>query len=45
MIEVLEPMKMEVPAEAEVAGSIEQYHLAEGDVVEEGPVIATFIPA
>jgi acetyl-CoA carboxylase biotin carboxyl carrier protein len=41
---VLESMKMEIPVEAEVAGTIHEYHVAEGDVVEEGQVVATFIP-
>lgn len=41
---VLESMKMEIPVETEVAGTIHEYHVAEGDVVEEGQVVATFIP-
>lgn len=41
---VLESMKMEIPVEADVAGTIHEYHVAEGDVVEEGQVVATFIP-
>lgn len=42
---VLESMKMEIPIEAEVAGCIEAYHATEGQVVEEGQTVATFIPA
>jgi acetyl-CoA carboxylase biotin carboxyl carrier protein len=42
---VLESMKMEIPVEAEVAGCIGAYHIAEGQVVEEGQTIATFDPA
>lgn len=41
---VLESMKMEIPVEAEAAGTIHEYRVAEGDVVEEGQVVATFIP-
>jgi acetyl-CoA carboxylase biotin carboxyl carrier protein len=41
---VLESMKMEIPVEADVAGTIHEYHVAEGDVVEEGQVVALFIP-
>jgi acetyl-CoA carboxylase biotin carboxyl carrier protein len=41
---VLESMKMEIPVEAEVAGAIHEYHVEEGDVVEEGQIVATFIP-
>ncbi|MDP9651579.1 acetyl-CoA carboxylase biotin carboxyl carrier protein subunit [Paraburkholderia caledonica] len=41
---VLESMKMEIPVEAECAGTIHEYHVAEGNVVEEGQPIATFIP-
>lgn len=41
---VLESMKMEISVEAEAAGHIEVYHVAEGDVVEEGQTIAIFVP-
>jgi acetyl-CoA carboxylase biotin carboxyl carrier protein len=41
---VLESMKMEIPVDAEAAGHIEAYHVAEGDVVEEGQTIASFVP-
>lgn len=41
---VLESMKMEIPVEAEVACHIDVYHIAEGELVEEGQVIAMFIP-
>ncbi len=33
---ILEVMKMEVPYEAPVAGTVAVVHIAEGDVVEEG---------
>ncbi|MBB2930543.1 acetyl-CoA carboxylase biotin carboxyl carrier protein subunit [Paraburkholderia silvatlantica] len=42
---VLESMKMEIPFEAQMAGHIDVYHAAEGDVVEEGQTVATFIVA
>jgi len=41
---VLESMKMEIPVEADVSGTVNEYHVAEGDIVEEGQVVATFTP-
>ena len=41
---VIESMKMEIPVEAEVPGSIGAYHFAEGQLVEAGQTIATFSP-
>ncbi len=35
---IMEVMKMEVPYEAPVAGTITQLNVAEGDVVEEGDI-------
>ena len=37
---ILESMKMEIPVLAEVAGTITGLHVAEGDVVQEGDLIA-----
>ena len=38
---ILESMKMEIPVLAEGAGVITKMHVAEGDVVQEGDLIAT----
>jgi acetyl-CoA carboxylase biotin carboxyl carrier protein len=38
---ILESMKMEIPVLAEDAGTITAMHVAEGDVVQEGDLIAT----
>ena len=38
---ILESMKMEIPVLAEGAGTITGLHVAEGDVVQEGDLIAT----
>ncbi|MEO1406193.1 MAG: biotin/lipoyl-binding carrier protein [Pseudomonadota bacterium] len=37
---ILEVMKMEVPYEAPVSGTLKSLGLSEGDVVEEGQVVA-----
>ncbi len=37
---ILESMKMEIPVLAEGAGTITTMHVAEGDVVQEGDLIA-----
>ena len=37
---ILESMKMEIPVLAEAAGTVTALHVAEGDVVQEGDVIA-----
>lgn len=37
---ILESMKMEIPVEAPVGGTIEALHVEEGGVVQEGDVIA-----
>ena len=39
-IVILESMKMEIPVTAEVAGTLHELRVAEGDVVQEGDVIA-----
>jgi acetyl-CoA carboxylase biotin carboxyl carrier protein len=38
---ILESMKMEVPVEAPVAGTLATLTCAEGDAVEEGAILAT----
>jgi len=38
---ILESMKMEIPVLAERAGVVTTMHVAEGDVVQEGDLIAT----
>jgi acetyl-CoA carboxylase biotin carboxyl carrier protein len=38
---ILESMKMEIPVLAEDAGVITKLHVAEGDVIQEGDLIAT----
>jgi biotin carboxyl carrier protein len=37
---ILESMKMEIPVEAPVAGTVSTVNVAEGGVVQEGDVIA-----
>jgi biotin carboxyl carrier protein len=37
---ILESMKMEIPVLAETAGTLTKLHVAEGDVVQEGDLIA-----
>ncbi len=37
---ILESMKMEIPVLAESAGTVTTMHVAEGDVVQEGDLIA-----
>ena len=37
---ILESMKMEIPVLAETAGTLTTLHVAEGDVVQEGDLIA-----
>jgi len=37
---ILESMKMEIPVLAEAAGTVTAMHVGEGDVVQEGDVIA-----
>jgi acetyl-CoA carboxylase biotin carboxyl carrier protein len=38
---ILESMKMEIPVEAPVAGTVSAVHVQEGGVVQEGDLIAT----
>jgi acetyl-CoA carboxylase biotin carboxyl carrier protein len=37
---ILESMKMEIPVLAEEAGTLSKLHVAEGDLVQEGDLIA-----
>ena len=37
---ILESMKMEIPVVTEIAGTVTAVHVNEGDVVQEGDVIA-----
>ena len=37
---ILESMKMEIPVLAEASGRLTELHVAEGDVVQEGDLIA-----
>jgi biotin carboxyl carrier protein len=37
---ILESMKMEIPVLAETAGTLSKLHVGEGDVVQEGDLIA-----
>ena len=37
---ILESMKMEIPVVAEVSGTLTTMHVGEGDVVQEGDLIA-----
>ena len=37
---ILESMKMEIPVITEVSGKVDALHVGEGDVVQEGDVIA-----
>ena len=41
VIVILESMKMEIPLVAPKAGKLAQLHIAEGDMVAEGQLIAT----
>jgi acetyl-CoA carboxylase biotin carboxyl carrier protein len=38
---ILESMKIKIPALAEEVGTLAKLHVAEGDVVQEGDLIAT----
>ncbi len=38
---ILESMKMEIPVLVEGAGTLAKLHVAEGDVIQEGDLIAT----
>ncbi|MGY1754179.1 biotin/lipoyl-binding carrier protein [Blastococcus sp. SYSU D01042] len=38
---ILESMKMEIPVLTELAGTVEALHVVEGEVLQEGDLIAT----
>jgi len=38
---ILESMKMEIPVPAPIGGRLTKIHVAEGDLVQEGQVVAT----
>jgi acetyl-CoA carboxylase biotin carboxyl carrier protein len=38
---ILESMKMEIPVLAEESGTLTKLHVGEGDVIQEGDLIAT----
>lgn len=42
---IIESMKMEIPVEAEADGYVTEFLVAEGDLVEDGQVIAHFVPS
>ena len=44
-IVILESMKMEIPVLAPVAGTLSELRVANGDVVQEGDVLAVVTPA
>lgn len=44
-IVILESMKMEIPVEATDAGTVVELRVAEGDIVQEGDVIAVVEPS
>jgi acetyl-CoA carboxylase biotin carboxyl carrier protein len=43
LLVILESMKMEIPIEAPAKGRIEALNVSEGDVVQEGDVIAQIV--
>jgi biotin carboxyl carrier protein len=44
-VAILESMKMEIPVESTVDGVIASLHVAEGDVIHEGDVVAVITEA
>ena len=38
---ILESMKMEIPVLTELAGTVQELHVVEGEVLQEGDLIAT----
>ena len=42
---ILESMKMEIPVLTELAGTVEAMHVVEGEVLQEGDLIATVATA
>ena len=43
-IVIIESMKMEIPVEAETPGTLQALHVAEGDAVNEGDLLAVLNP-
>lgn len=43
-IVIIESMKMEIPVEAEQAGTLQTLHVAEGDTVQDGDLLADLDP-
>ena len=41
---ILESMKMEIPVLTEQAGTVQEMHVVEGEVLQEGDLIATVVP-
>ena len=41
---ILESMKMEIPVLTERAGTVQELHVVEGEVLQEGDLIATVVP-
>ena len=41
---ILESMKMEIPVLTEHAGTVQDLHVVEGEVLQEGDLIATVVP-
>ena len=42
---ILESMKMEIPVLTERAGTVQEMHVVEGEVLQEGDLIATVVAA
>ncbi len=40
---ILESMKMEIPVLTELAGTVQELHVVEGEVLQEGDLIATVL--
>ena len=40
---ILESMKMEIPVLAELSGTVQAMHVVEGEVLQEGDLIATVV--
>jgi acetyl-CoA carboxylase biotin carboxyl carrier protein len=40
---ILESMKMEIPVLTELAGTVQELHVTEGEVLQEGDLIATVV--
>lgn len=38
---IIESMKMEIPVAAEIAGTVDEVHVLEGDTIDEGDVLVS----